>query len=169
MNDKLGRRIFKTGAVLLMAITAVRALSLLRALGGDRKTTVRTNDQLQIQFDGHGTACRADKWVQSGVWAGSVGVWKCWTSLCGQRKIVEKWPGEFPVVGSMLMVSVVFLVPTSFLALALVVCFCVVEVAGIRDDVGNGSWRGWRRRKEKAEDGLKNGKTTGRTPGAARE
>ena len=129
MNDKLGRRIFKTGAVLLIVIAAVHSLSLIR----ERTPANDTERQLlelmtNYKFNLMGTM-RSMSELMSGFSAAfglaalgfgvlDIAVWSERARLLKKVALANSlW------LAAMLVVSLhyFFLVPTSFLALALVV------------------------------------------------
>jgi hypothetical protein len=129
MNDKLGRRIFKTGAVLLMVIAAVHSLSLIR----ERTPANDTERQLfelmtNYKFNLVGTM-RSMSELLSGFSAAfglavlgfgllDIAVWSERARLLKKVALANSlW------LAAMLVVSLhyFFLVPTSFLALALVI------------------------------------------------
>jgi hypothetical protein len=129
MNDKLGRRIFKTGAVLLIVIAAVHSLSLIR----ERTPANDTERQLlelmtNYKFNLMGTT-RSMSELMNGFSAAfglaalgfgvlDIAVWSESARLLKRVALANSlW------LAAMLVVSVhyFFLVPTSFLALALVV------------------------------------------------
>lgn len=129
MNDKLGRRIFKTGAVLLMVIAAVHSLSLIR----ERTPANDTERQLfelmtNYKFNLVGTM-RSMSELMSGFSAAfglavlgfgllDIAVWSERARLLKKVALANSlW------LAAMLVVSLhyFFLVPTSFLALALVI------------------------------------------------
>jgi hypothetical protein len=129
MNDKLGRRIFKTGAVLLMVIAAVHSLSLIR----ERTPANDTERQLfelmtNYKFNLMGTM-RSMSELMSGFSAAfglavlgfgllDIAVWSERARLLKKVALANSlW------LAAMLVVSLhyFFLVPTSFLALALVI------------------------------------------------
>ena len=129
MNDKLGRRIFKTGAVLLIVIAAVHSLSLIR----ERTPANDTERQLfelmtNYRFNLMGTT-RSMSELMSGFSAAfglavlgfgllDIAVWSERARLLKKVALANSlW------LAAMLVVSLhyFFRVPTSFLALALVV------------------------------------------------
>jgi hypothetical protein len=129
MNDKLGRRIFKTGAVLLIVIAAVHSLSLIR----ERTPANDTERQLfelmtNYKFNLVGTM-RSMSELLSGFSAAfglavlgfgllDIAVWSERARLLKKVALANSlW------LAAMLVVSLhyFFLVPTSFLALALVI------------------------------------------------
>jgi hypothetical protein len=129
MNDKLGRRIFKTGAVLLIVIAAVHSLSLIR----ERTPANDTERQLfelmtNYKFNLMGTM-RSMSELMSGFSAAfglavlgfgllDIAVWSERARLLKKVALANSlW------LAAMLVVSLhyFFLVPTSFLALALVI------------------------------------------------
>jgi len=129
MNDKLGRRIFKTGAVLLIVIAAVHSLSLIR----ERTPANDTERQLlelmtNYKFNLMGTMRSMSELMSGfnlafglaalGFGVLDIAVWSERARLLKKVALANSlW------LAAMLVVSLhyFFLVPTSFLALALVV------------------------------------------------
>jgi hypothetical protein len=129
MNDKLGRRIFKTGAVLLIVIAAVHSLSLIR----ERTPANDTERQLlelmtNYKFNLMGTMRSMSELMSGfslafglaalGFGALDIAVWSERARLLKKVALANSlW------LAAMLVVSLhyFFRVPTSFLALALVV------------------------------------------------
>ena len=129
MNDKLGRRIFKTGAVLLIVIAAVHSLSLIR----ERTPANDTERQLlelmtNYKFNLMGTMRSMSELMSGfslafglaalGFGALDIAVWSERARLLKKVALANSlW------LAAMLVVSrhYFFLVPTSFLALALVI------------------------------------------------